>query len=968
MNDIKARAAAGQYEIPAVQSSYEWFVEQVISRIWGKPEWSQTAKGGEWNDPSRITWEKKYDVPYIGHILSGAQCTLKIFDIFIKNPALNPEFLDKIKMQVIKGPKDQNLHNEDDWYAQLDFRFRRALFGYLFHDYVKLTYDDYKMRDSKDNLASLVNKYFISNLEDLKLSIDDVYQIAYSTEEDTKFNALSSKVPVNPLLTFETCFSSLADKISSKFSEPLIINIEEWFKKLKFCDINLFKDYSVFKIPIASTYFVAVTDLLRIKTIEMIRSFDGQYLWNTPDAIYYFAKSEIKIDPKLISEKMAEFISDQLAEIAESIEFTDRRINIPGKQMFYVTKQVLEKVAKNPDKISQALRPENKQVPEQFIGALVKYRDVVELEFNGDIGIDLTPKGSKSIGYRDLIKMGDEVSNVEKMIKIILVRSVQLMGSQVKSKEFTKVREILDSLSKLEKDNPVLEALLHETKDINKWKSPLLVPVVVALVGQNGEEASKELGISEALRTIALNVDWSQLMDEVLDELSAETSDSTISENLSEIVKMILAPSYFDIPDVPDKKNMSMIDGYPGQEEAIKENLYGLGTNAVFTNRVITSTTPNSLVDRRYIIESFLRKKLSLGGDRDGSVFMYFDFPGPIPFLDLSKLLNYLISNQNSKNFLSNRLNQIVVSLNQRNALLRTDTSYFLAVDQAESTSDAIKLYDEALNLALSTNLRVQVIDSHAPPFLQQREIFSYAVNQFGLKDLNITRVRYNKLSEVRNFLDSIGYLANLSKSSSKDRYSQVSEIIRDFVREPLSLFSYCMDVIRNRERGGDNRKSESSSRMFPKDLMRNIEDYAERGFGGVKGGVNVENVKKLAVLARDLWEPKYDMSGSQRSWMLRDSLDVLEKAMSEMKNEKGNSENIENFLEFVEGHLYKGLQAEKDKPDSKYRVHVDKDKIKEFSRTFLKMISEDFNGRPPTGNMKSYLIDAFEFEYVFGD
>lgn len=117
------------------------------------------------------------------------------------------------------------------------------------------------MKDSRDSLSDLVNMYFHDTLSEVSMSTDDIYQIAFSTEEDTKFNALSSRVQVNPMLTFESGFSSLADKISSKFAEPpLNIASDQWFRSLKFLEVNLFTDYSVFKTPLGSTYFVAVTD------------------------------------------------------------------------------------------------------------------------------------------------------------------------------------------------------------------------------------------------------------------------------------------------------------------------------------------------------------------------------------------------------------------------------------------------------------------------------------------------------------------------------------------------------------------------------------------------------------------------------------------------------------------------------------------------------------------------------------
>ncbi|PYB67556.1 hypothetical protein DMB44_08615 [Thermoplasma sp. Kam2015] len=958
-----------QYENNAVQAAYEWFIENLIAKIWNEPKWHKTAKGGEWKEASRDSWQKKYDLPYIGHILSGALCSLKVLDIFLQNESLNPELYNTIKTKVIQSTLTNGKQDTDDWTRQLEYKLRRSLFGYLFHDYVKITLDNYKMTDSKDNLAALVHEFFGKLQQELDISDQDLYQIAFSTEEDTKFNALNSNMNINPLLIFEESFSSLADKISSKFSDPSTFDIVRWANSLTFCKESIFRNFKLYKVNFSSTYFLAVTDLLKMELISRIKSAGAYYLWSTPDGIFYVADKPVSFDLDSISKSLVDIISTRLIKLEDGIEFTDRRINIPGRSFVPITSLTLKRIAENSNKIREALKSKNSNVDERDIIELEKYKKIICKEFAGDLTVNLTKRSDKPLNYRDILIVSDSISDVERVEHVLLVRIVQLVGSQVNTPEFKKVKEVLNYLTDKDgHESPVISAILRHTKEINRKKNPLLAPLLVILSDSGGKAAAETLGLEQEASTISARIDWEILADEAAQAISGNKENSVIMNHLKQIIATIINPLNVDIPKVPDKKEMSMIDGYPGRTEAIKENLYGLGTNAVFTNRIVTASIPNAFVDERYLIESFLRKSVSLEPERAGSVFVFLDFPGPIPFLDLHKILNYLKSNEEAREKWGSQLDEIYIALGNRNAIFRKDTSYFIPRKQPESTAEAVMLYQEVLNLAANTHLRVQVIDSHSPPALQQKEIFQFSINQFSLKDLGISRIRYNRIEEVQKFFQNISILADISRGSRKreeQREEQISEILREFSREPISLFSFCMDAVRASERQATSKGTEKSIVKKINYIKRSMEIYVSDGFGGVKGGVNMENLKKLAKIARDLWKPADNMSGSQRSWMLRESLDVLEKVLSEGK---GDSVKLEEYTEFIEGHLYKGLEAERDKTDSKQRVVIDEENIKEFSKTLIEMISRDFNGRIPSGTMKSYLIDAFEFEYMFGN
>lgn len=943
MNDLKVP----EYEFinQSVQNAYSWFIENVISKIWGEEEWSKLAKGGEWEDDFKRKWATKYDLPYLGHILSGSLCALKMIDIFIHSKDLNSDLYSAIIREAEGFPLSNEVSLANSVQSNhLELKLKRSLMGYLFHDYVKITGSGYKMVDSEPVLCDLAKKYFNSMLDDIKLSCEELYQIAYGTEEGTKLNVFRDEVKIIPGLLFEISFSALADKISSKFSEGIEEDLDKWSERLTFCGVRILQRYKLWKINFTSTYFIATLDLLRWTIKSRLENSGGFFLWMTPSGLYYLSENSISLDLDVLAKDLENKIYGSI-DLASGIEFTDRRINLPGRTMFHLTKDILAKVSRDPEKIKEALRPENKEIEDADIPVLVYYREILEKYFEGDLIVNLTKRPDKQLNYRELLVVPEAISDPDKTYRVILLRCVQLISSKARTVEIRKVRDIISHILK----DPnyqfkgVIDALLRKTKPVNRSKNPLLAPLLVAL--------EENLHPEE-------RIDWGQLETEVLKTLEEMDSESSLRDNLKQLITAILDPLEATMPKVPDKREMSMIDGYPGREEAIEENLYGLRTNAVFTNRTVTSTVSNSLVDKRYLIESLLRKRMGVASEIDGDVFVYLDFPGPLPFLDLYRIFDVLYENREAFSGWSKQLQRIYISLKERRQMipqLKTDISYFIPRKQPESSSEAFFLYQEAMDLAISTNLRVQVIDSHSPPILRQKEIFQYLVNSFVLEDFQITKVRYNRLREVQDFLMTIGTIASFTRKN-RNKGDEVAEILREFSRNPLSLFSYALELADYN--GGDRGK-----RIKP--LRSRIEKYAGQGFGGVKGGVNTESLKKLARIGRSLWMPTPDMSGSQRSWMLRDSIDILEKALSEPR---GRETGIDSYSELIEGHLYKLLRSHWDRQEEKGKINLDPERIREFSRTFLDLIKGDFGGKPPSGNMKAYVIDAFEFEYVFGD
>ena len=214
-------------------------------------------------------------------------------------------------------------------------------------------------------------------------------------------------------------------------------------------------------------------------------------------------------------------------------------------------------------------------------------------------------------------------------------------------------------------------------------------------------------------------------------------------------------------------------------------------------------------------------------------------------------------------------------------------------------------------------------------------------------------RIRCNEVNRVQDEIVTFNVVTN--GSLSKINFKKTAEVISGYILQPMSLFYHLRKLIFD-ERG---------DRMtgFGRQLSQKIESIRELGYEIKRdGGRKMKNISELAKLAARLygskWRERWRMSGNDRTWMLRNSLEAIEKAKVSVTS--GDSRDLSDYKEFAAGIILVTLQRDSDLK----RLQDDK-VIDAFVDQLIKLLKEDFGGKLPSGTMKSYLIDAFEFEFL---
>lgn len=121
-----------------------------------------------------------------------------------------------------------------------------------------------------------------------------------------------------------------------------------------------------------------------------------------------------------------------------------------------------------------------------------------------------------------------------------------------------------------------------------------------------------------------------------------------------------------------------------------------------------------------------------------------------------------------------------------------------------------------------------------------------------------------------------------------------------------------------------------------------------------------MKNIEELAKIASKIVYANWEMSGSDRTWMIRDPLEAIEATRAKIKG--GDKRDLSEFWDIIGGTLNTKLRRDKNEGKGNW---VPIEEVKKFSDTLIKLLREDYNGKIPSGATKSYLINAFEFEYM---
>jgi len=881
----------------------EWAVSEIFQKIWMDEKWDKCAKGGD----AKESYRKKKDMSYLAHIFSGMSMSLKILDYkYYKNPLRESEE------------------------KEIEKKLKRSILGYLFHDYNKLDGSDINMKD-KEFISLNSELYFKNNMKDLDLSIDDIYQIAFSTEIGTEFNVNRNDVKISDL-SWESSFSRLADTLSSIYNAE---NMVDWdFKRsIDFNNESVIPLEKIDRFVFSSTNFVALTQIVRTSIINLLRN-GNFYLWSSVKAIYFVRENNFKISFMQIMDEVGKTLSI-IIKPENGIKFTDRRVDNSSSILSTITHTTIREYIKDSQRFKNCIHLEDIKFDQKNEGSIIfaeKYSDLVSNKTKSFSFNYRSLSNTKITGLRQGLNVSDDYDpeqSENERVRAFLIRYIQLTP-KLEEKSVMELREKLSE--KLEQYYDThLNGLLGK-KDHEK--SALLIPFLI------GDETLK----------------WNEIEDSVLKDMNKEHP----AVDLEAMVSMILSgnnsklsdfPKNIPYPEVPNKKDMSMINGFPATEKATGENLYGVGTNT-FNNRLPTSGISNGKIDLFSNYEFALRKNFMANGKTSGEALVFLHFPGTIPFIDLGILYEQLGMKKGKLNDF--RELSIAIDTYDHIPSFKKDNEFFFAIDAVRKDETLLKYVYNMLEIARTTKMMVKMAFSNAPIFTDQFETVSIEIEGSVTTGMKYNKIRCNRINEVISEIKAFNCLAD-GELLGKGDLKVTSQIMRDYLQNKLSIFFHVHNLISSKKYEG--RKIENLFRT----LDPFIQKIEELGYGNTKkGGKKMDNIKNLAMAAYELVHLKYfGSSSNDRTWMIRDSLEALEKTRASVK--KQEKFGLENFEDIVSGVIFKTL--DRNKNENKWMPSAEK--ITSFSKSLIKLLNDDFNGKIPSGQMKSYLINAFEFEYI---
>lgn len=881
------------FENEVIDNVMEWTVENIFSKIWLAEIWSKPAKGGR--HPENKKFEQYKDMSYQVHIFTGVAMSLKVIDY---------------AFEKIKGSMT------DD---ELTFKLKRAIFGYLYHDFNKVTNSDFHM-ESKSVLENLIKETFPELSKELSLSNDNIYQIVVCTEKGTTANILHNGIVVDPL-AFEMNFSRMSDVLSGSFN----YEDQREIKNISFGEEVLIPGHKIRKMKFANSNMFAVTDLLKKTFIEIVKTeLGGSYLWSDYNTVYYISGTK-NLEDINFEDILLQKFSDTVNIVIKTenlITFNDRRVDNSAAGFLKQSEHSINEFLKKEENLKQCIYLEDiKLDSSEKLKAAEKCTELLSNYTNNVFKINyrFIKKREKAYSLRDGLEIKEFTDDqIDLRQRIFSLRYVQLV-SDLKTENAIKVRKLIQG--SLEEFSEILGPLMGK----EKRKSVLVFPILL----KNQE------------------IEWKQILKDILQHLN----NTHINLNLKSIIsRIILYPVFKEmLPEVPMKSLMSIVNGFPATEEAKGNKLYGLNTNG-FNNRLPTSKIGFGKVDYDSIFEYNIRRNI-MPARKGEETLIYLRFPSAIPHLDISNFIRKVVNAKKNEIIKIQTLNLSLDYLGKSNKVIRVDDSIFITSPIIKSEEDLLRLFYNVLHLAKFTKIHARVSFSNAPILEGQLETIKFDVSSTILNHFSWNVLRLNEIATTQRKIETFNVLGN--GSIEKIDFKETSTIMMEYMQNPMSIFSFVHKRL-------FEERNETKVRGFGKQFLQRVEDIRKLGYETEKRGVKkMKNIEELARIASKIVYPKWKMSGNERTWMLRDTLEAIETSRAKVKG--GESRPIEDFLDIIGGVINTKLRGKSEENNN----YIPVTEIKNFSNSLIRLIKDDFNGKIPSGAVKSYLINAFEFEYM---
>lgn len=869
----------------------DWAVKNIFKRVWFSVEWRHCAKGGDANEK----FARYRDMDYLAHIFSGVSMALKVLDYKYQRTPMNNDKLQEETLSI-----------------------KRAIFCYLFHDYNKITGADRGMKE-KGALFQLVDRYLSETRNELGLSNDQVYQVAISTEAGTTFNIIDDRNPRSNLI-YESNFSRLADQLSSRFNKDITGNLHQVEDSIEFGRDPIIPGSSIKKISFGVTNLYACEDMLRKACKTTIEDSNGFYLWSTNRAIFYVDNGDDSTLLNRLEYTFAEIVGAILRP-ENLLSFNERSVINSASGIINHDRESISRYVRGNNDFRKCIWLENIEIGPHNKAQSEEYSDAVR-SLTKSFSINFRSLRDKSkFSLRDGLDLYEvqEDDDLEERVRVLLVRYVQLTSS-LNSDNANEVRRYLNSILNEHRDG-LLKGLLGKIPR----NSALLLPFAIH----------------------DKNVVWNRLLDDILTDLNKGVNLIDFRSIMLRIVSDNV--DLLDLPKVPNKFNMSMINGYPGSERAIGENLFGINTQT-FNNRLPTSGISNGKIDEVSKFEFALRRNLIPLSRSSDEGLMFLFFPGAIPFLDMSSYMSTLSYSPSEELGEVNELKLSIEAVSNRTRKVRLDSAFFYSIRRLKTQEDILRSTYHALNIYKRTKMLVRVAFSNSPFFGDQYEAVRLEVGNSICSAMGWEKIRCNHVEDVLSQIATFNVVTN--GSVNKIDFAKSARVIIDYIQQPMSLFYHVHKLYFEKNEG---KKKTGFGRQF----SEKIEDIRRLAYESNKdGGRKMKNITELAKSAAKMVRPNWKMSGNDRTWMLRDSLEAIDKAKVSVTS--GQDRDLSEYKVFIEGILLKTLERDKDKT----WMPRDTD-ISDFADKLIRLLKEDFDNKIPSGSMRSYLINAFEFEYM---
>ncbi len=482
------------------------------------------------------------------------------------------------------------------------------------------------------------------------------------------------------------------------------------------------------------------------------------------------------------------------------------------------------------------------------------------------------------------------INNITDIDKEFALRLFSVRAFQLKYLNSKPSIEVPDLGNAVER---YFKELLMDFKDLigkDKEKSVFIVPFVAA----------------------DMSLDWKSINSKLIENLNAEQHSEI---NFNEVLNSTVSSFIPKIEDVPEKSQMSMITGGQAKIDAIEENLYGVN-HQTFSNRTVVSIkNSGGKIDAISVYENMIRKLLL---KKSADAVIYAKFPGPIPVFSIESILKMI-----KKSDIRNSTKNVEMGLTIGNLEIPAMTGDYIEipVQSLRRDLDFIFLIKNIINLAEKTGMHISVVPvnmfSEMDNLIIKINIFNEILNELGFSSIGIDNL-YKKDEELQLYF-------KMATSANK-----VDKIMRSVASEPMAIFYYAVNA-----------------KLFSLNYYDKIREIIKIR------GVEMKNLEELAEIAVKLNAVSERGSNTDKTWLLRDGFEVLEKMMVVTKKP------LDELYDVCAGQLY--VEADR-------RLKYKKNPIENtgnFTKTLIKMINDDFHGKLPSGNLKTYLISGFEYLYL---